>query len=87
MAFPVHLQSLRILPPPWSLAPTQGQGHSPQLSMAEGQVDGELEGWELSLEDAASALGVDRGAKCGVRCVQPQSPLGNNLHLGRQGQV
>lgn len=87
MAFPVHLQSLRILPPPWSLAPTQGQGHSPQLSMAEGQVDGELEGWELSLEDAVSALGVDRGAKCGVRCVQPQSPLGNSLHLGRQGQV
>lgn len=87
MAFPVHLQSLRILLPPWSLAPTQGQGHSPQLSMAEGQVDGELEGWELSLEDAVSALGVDRGAKCGVRCVQPQSPLGNNLHLGRPGQV
>lgn len=51
----VYLKSLRTLPPPRALSPTQIQGHSPRLAMAEGQVDGELVGWELPLEDAISA--------------------------------
>lgn len=55
MAFMAYLQSLRTLPPSRSLSPTQIQGHSPWLAMAEGQVDGELMGWELPLEDAISA--------------------------------
>lgn len=55
MAFMVYLKSLRTLPPPRALSPTQIQGHSPRLAMAEGQIDGELVGWELPLEDAISA--------------------------------
>ena len=55
MAFMVYLQSLRTLPPSQSLSPTQIQGHSSRLAMAEGQVDGELMGWQLPLEDAISA--------------------------------
>ncbi|XP_010857320.1 PREDICTED: cytochrome P450 2W1-like, partial [Bison bison bison] len=43
------------------------QGHSPRLAMAEGQVDGELVGWELPLEDAISAEDSQASARAPVR--------------------